>query len=128
MKNMIGTTNTGDQTVFIDEDTGKSYLIYSYGRGRNKIYVSEIGVKEGMIDLLDCTQIFHGEGREGNCMFKYKGKYYMCASNLYGWDSSYAYYLMADDIRGPYMPSNDMKIMDVLQTMLMSRKQAFFTQ
>ena len=112
MKNMIGTTNTGDQTVFIDEDTGKSYLIYSYGRGRNKIYVSEIGVKEGMIDLLDCTQIFHGEGREGNCMFKYKGKYYMCASNLYGWDSSYAYYLMADDTRGPYMPSNDMKIMD----------------
>lgn len=112
MKDRIGTTNTGDQTVFIDEDNGKSYLIYSYGRGRNKIYVSEIGVKNGVIDLLDCTKIFHGDGREGNCMFKYKGKYYMCASNLYGWDSSYAYYLVADDIRGPYTPTNAMKIMD----------------
>jgi Glycosyl hydrolases family 43 len=31
MMNMIGTSNTGDQTVFTDEDNGKSYLIYSYG-------------------------------------------------------------------------------------------------
>ena len=111
MKEMIGTPNTGDQTVFVDEDTGKSYLIYSYGRGRNRIYVSEIGVRDGQADLLDCTQIFKGAGREGNCLFKYKGRYYMCASNLYGWDSSFAYYLVADDIRGPYEPLNDMQIM-----------------
>ncbi len=111
MKEMIGTTNTGDQTVFTDEDTGKSYLIYSYGSGRNKIYVSEIGVKDGMVNLLDCTKIFQGESREGNCMFKYKGKYYMAASNIYGWDASYAYYLVADDIRGPYLPANDMQVM-----------------
>ncbi|HEX7844616.1 MAG TPA: family 43 glycosylhydrolase [Chitinophagaceae bacterium] len=111
MKDMIGTTNTGDQTVFTDEDSGKSYLIYSYGNGRNKIYVSEIGVKDGMINLLDCTQVFRGESREGNCMFKYKGKYYMAASNIYGWDASYAYYLVANDIRGPYLPTNDMQVM-----------------
>lgn len=111
MKDIIGTTNTGDQTVFTDEDTGKSYLIYSYGRGRNKIYISEIGIKNGMVDLLDCTEVYRGKGREGNCMFKYNGKYYMCASNLYGWDSSYAYYLEADDIRGPYTPHNDMQVM-----------------
>jgi Glycosyl hydrolases family 43 len=111
MKDMIGTTNTGDQTVFTDEETGKSYLIYSYGSGRNKIYVSEIGIKDGMVNLLDCTKIFQGESREGNCMFKYKGKYYMCASNIYGWDASYAYYLVADNIRGPYLPTNDMLVM-----------------
>ena len=111
MKEMIGTPNTGDQTVFTDEDNGKSYLIYSYGSGRNKIYVSEIGVKEGKVNLLDCTEIFRGESREGNCMFKYKGKYYMCASNIYGWDASYAYYLVADNIRGPYLPKNDMLVM-----------------
>lgn len=111
MKDMIGTTNTGDQTVFTDEDSGKSYLIYSYGNGRNRIYVSEIGIKDGMVNLLDCTEVFKGESREGNCMFKYKGKYYMAASNIYGWDASYAYYLMADDIRGPYTPANDMQIM-----------------
>jgi hypothetical protein len=111
MKEMIGTTNTGDQTVFTDEETGKSYLIYSYGSGRNKIYVSEIGVKDSMVNLLDCTKVFQGESREGNCMFKYKGKYYMMASNIYGWDASYAYYLVADDIRGPYTPTNDMQVM-----------------
>ncbi|WP_231583565.1 family 43 glycosylhydrolase [Rufibacter radiotolerans] len=112
MEPIIGTSNTGDQTVFQDEDTGKSYLVYSYGRGRNKIYVSEIGVKDGKVGLLDCTKIFQGEGREGNCMFKYKGKYYMAASDLYGWDSSYAYYLVADDIRGPYQPTNKMVVME----------------
>jgi hypothetical protein len=111
MEQMIGTTNTGDQTVFTDEDKGTSYLIYSYGKGRNKIYVSEIGVKNGKVDLLDCTQVYHGESREGNCMFKYNNRYYMCASNIYGWDASYAYYLVADNIRGPYSPTQ-MQVMD----------------
>jgi len=110
MEQMIGTSNTGDQTVFFDEDSGKSYLVYSYGKGRNKIYISEIGVKDGNVDLLDCTPIFKGESREGNCMFKYKGKYYMFASNIYGWDASFAYYLVADNIRGPYLPANDMQV------------------
>ena len=112
MKDMIGTPNTGDQTVFTDEDNGKSYLVYSYGQGRNKIYISEIGIKDGMINLLDCNKIFQGESREGNCMFKYKGRYYMFASNIYGWDASLAYYLVADDIKGPYLPANDMQVMD----------------
>ena len=112
MEPMIGTTNTGDQTVFTDEDSGKSYLIYSYGTGRNKIYVSEIGVKEGKVNLLDCTQVFKGESREGNCMFKHNHKYYMCASNIYGWDASFAYYLVADSIKGPYTPVNKMEVMN----------------
>lgn len=112
MKEMIGTTNTGDQTVFTDEDNGKSYLVYSYGQGRNKIYVSEIGVKDGMVNLLDCNKIFQGAGREGNCMFKYKGRYYMFASNLYGWDASLAYYLVADDVRGPYKPADEMLVLN----------------
>lgn len=110
MQPMIGTTNTGDQTVFTDEDTGKSYLVYSYGKGRNRIYVSEIGVKDGKVGLLDCTQVFKGASREGNCMFKYKGRYYMAASNIYGWDASYAYYMVADNIRGPYRPADDMLV------------------
>ncbi|TCD05639.1 beta-xylosidase [Pedobacter frigidisoli] len=110
MEPMIGTSNTGDQTVFTDEDTGKSYLVYSYGRGRNKIYISEIGVKNGKVNLLDCTEIFKGESREGNCMFKYGGKYYMYASNIYGWDGSLAYYLVSDDVKGPYLPTNKMLV------------------
>ncbi|MEY2869656.1 MAG: hypothetical protein RIR01_2156 [Bacteroidota bacterium] len=110
MEPWIGTTNTGDQTVFTDDD-GKSYLIYSYGKGRNKIYVSEIGIKDGKVSILDCTKVFQGASREGNCMFKYKNKYYMAASNIYGWDASFAYYLVSDDIRGPFLPANNMQIM-----------------
>lgn len=111
MTSLIGTSNTGDQTVFYDEDSQKSYLVYSYGRGRSKIYISEIGVRDGKIDLLDCIQVFKGASREGNCMFKYKGRYYMCASNIYGWDASFAYYLVSDDIHGPYVPIDDMQVM-----------------
>ncbi len=112
MTPMIGTSNTGDQTVFTDPDTGKSYLVYSYGRGRNKQYISEIGMKDGKPGLLDCVQVCGGESREGNCMFKHAGKYYMVASNIYGWDGSLTYFVMADDIYGPYLPANDMRVMD----------------
>lgn len=112
MTDIIGTPNTGDQTVFTDPDTGKSYLCYSYGKGRNKIYLSEIGVcPDGKIGLKDCHQIYKGSGREGDCMFKYKGKYYVCASDLYGWNASNVYYLEASDIYGPYTPTNSMQVM-----------------
>lgn len=111
MKPMIGTHNTGDQTVFTDYDTGKSYLIYSYGKGRHRQYVSEIGMKDGKPDILDCHEVCSGESREGNCMFKHKGKYYMVASNIYGWDGSLTYYVASDSIYGPYLPVNDMQVM-----------------
>ncbi|MCM1141375.1 MAG: family 43 glycosylhydrolase [Muribaculum sp.] len=111
MTSRIGTSNTGDQTVFTDPDTGKSYLVYSYGNGRNRQYVSEIGMVDGLPGLLDCHEVCAGESREGNCMFKYKGKYYMVASNIYGWDCSYTYYVTANDIKGPYYPTNDMQVM-----------------
>ncbi len=112
MSNIIGTPNTGDQTVFTDPDTGKSYLCYSYGKGRGRIYISEIGVcADGKIGLKDCHQIYKGSGREGDCMFKYKGKYYVCASDLYGWNASNVYYLEASNIYGPYTPTNQMQVM-----------------
>lgn len=110
MQSWIGTSNTGDQTVFTDEDSGKSYLVYSYGKGRNRIYLSEIGLKNDTLTLLNFKEVYKGVGREGNCMFKYKGKYYLAASQLYGWDSSNAYYLVADSIWGPYLPENDMLV------------------
>jgi len=112
MTSMIGTPNTGDQTVFTDPDTGKSYLCYSYGKGRSRIYLSEIGVlSNGKIGLKDCHEIYKGSGREGDCMFKYKNKYYVCASDLYGWNASNVYYLQANSIYGPYLPTNNMKKM-----------------
>lgn len=112
MTSIIGTPNTGDMTVFTDPDTGKSYLCYSYGKGRSKIYLSEIGVcSDGKIGLKDCHQIYKGSGREGDCMFKYKNKYYVCASDLYGWNASNVYYLESSNIYGPYTPTNSMQKM-----------------
>lgn len=109
MTPIIGTPNTGDQTVFTDTD-GQSYLCYSYGSGRKRIYLSKIGVQEdGKIGLLDCNKIYDGSGREGDCMFRYKDKYYVCASDLYGWNASNYYYLEAESIYGPYIPTNSMK-------------------
>lgn len=112
MTSRIGTPNTGDQTIFIDPDDGAAYLVYSYGKGRHRQYVSRIGMKDGRPDLLDCVQVCKGASREGNCMFKHNGKYYMVASNIYGWDSSLTYYVMADNIYGPYLPVNDMQVME----------------
>ena len=42
-------------------------------------------------------------------MFKYKGKYYYCASDLHGWNASHSYYMVSDNIFGPY---SDWKIME----------------
>ncbi|MBQ3634898.1 MAG: family 43 glycosylhydrolase [Bacteroidales bacterium] len=113
MTSRIGTPNTGDQTVFVDKD-GTPYLVYSYGRGRNKGYISRIGVDAASdsIDLVGCTKIFEGASREGNCMFRRGDKYYVFASNIYGWDGSLAYYLVSDSIYGPYEPVNDMRVME----------------
>lgn len=114
-----GTSNTGDQTVFTDEDTGKSYLLYSYGVGRGKIFLSEIGTQEdGRIGLGKAHLIYSGTGREGNCMFKYNNKYYVCASDLYGWNASHAYYLTLDSLEDSvlesdsFKPAGSMKVMD----------------
>ncbi len=113
-----GTTNTGDQTVFTDEDTGKDYLVYSYGSGRSKIFISEIQTQaDGKVGLGPSYMVYKGAGREGNCMFKYNGKYYICASDLYGWNASHAYYMVLDSLDESYLaakaknPETNMKIM-----------------
>lgn len=111
-----GTSNTGDQTVFTDDD-GTSYLVYSYGSGRGKIFLSKIVAQDnGKIGLATSHMIYNGAGREGNCMFKYNGKYYVCASDLYGWNASHAYYMVLDSLTDDYLDSftveKNMKLMD----------------
>ena len=111
-----GTPNTGDQTVFTDDD-GTSYLVYSYGSGRGRIFLSKIIAQEnGKIGLAPSHKIYQGTGREGNCMFKYQGKYYVCASDLYGWNASHAYYMVLDSLEDSYLdsfqPVGSMALMD----------------
>lgn len=111
-----GTSNTGDQTVFTDDD-GTSYLVYSYGSGRGRIFLSKIVAQEGgKIGLAPSHKIYQGAGREGNCMFKYNNKYYVCASDLYGWNASHAYYMVLNSLEDSYLDSfttaTKMELMD----------------
>lgn len=112
MTSRCGTPSSGDQTLFIDPETQTPYLVYSNAHGRNRTYISEIGIDEktDSITLLTCQEVYKGASREGNCMFKHNGRYYLYASNIFGWDCSYAYYLMSDNIYGPYLPNNEMLV------------------
>ena len=98
---------TGDQTIFVDDD-GQAYLIFSNKGGRAHQYVSKLRESD-FLEAEPAVEIKKGEGREGNCMFKYKGKYYFCASDLHGWNASHSYYIVADNIFGPY---SDWKVME----------------
>ncbi len=112
-----GTSNTGDQTVFTDDD-GTSYLVYSYGSGRGKMFLSKIVAQENdKIGLAQSHMVYQGAGREGNCMFKYNNKYYMCASDLYGWNASHAYYMVLDSLEDSYLESDTFKPATSMQLM-----------
>lgn len=98
---------TGDQTIFIDDD-GQAYLICSNKGGRGHQYVCKLREND-YLAAEPAVEVAKGSGREGNCMFKYKGKYYFCASDLHGWNASHSYYMVADNIYGPY---SSWKVMD----------------
>ena len=117
----IGIQNqqTGDQTVFVDDD-GKAYLICSSMSGRSHLYVCELRESD-YCGVGKIQEVYKGDGREGNCMFKYNGKYYFCSSDLHGWNASHSYYMVADNIWGPYsemkvMPGTDDDFSHVTQT------------
>ena len=98
---------TGDQTIFVDDD-GQAYLICSNKGGRGHQYVSKLRESD-FLYAEPAVEVAKGSGREGNCLFKYKGKYYFCASDLHGWNASHSYYMVADNITGPY---SAWKVMD----------------
>jgi hypothetical protein len=99
--NVVNNT-TGDQTVFTDDD-GKSYLICSNSSGRSHLYVAPISTTDSL-SIGAATNVFNSSsgGREGNCMFKYNGTYYLCSSDLHGWNASHCYVISATNILGPY--------------------------
>ena len=80
----------GDQTVFVDDD-GKAYLVLSSRSGRANTYVAPLRESD-FLAVEPATKVFGGAGREGNCMFKYNGRYYVCSSDLHGWNASCCYF------------------------------------
>lgn len=98
----IHNNGTGDQSVFIDDD-GSAYLICSSASGRNYQYVIPMNLQN--LTLGTPVQVgYSGSGLEGNCMFKYDGYYYLCSSDLHGWNASPAYVYKSDstNILGSY--------------------------
>lgn len=91
---------TGDQTVFTDTD-GKSYLICSSSSGRSNWYVAKVRESDSLA-IETAVRIGGGTGREGNCMFKYNGRYYFCSSDLHGWNASHCYVISSTSIQGTY--------------------------
>jgi hypothetical protein len=100
--NLPGIVNggTGDQTIFQDDD-GQAYLVSSSSMGRANRYVSRLRASD-FLAAEQATLVYKGGGREGNCMFKYDGRYYFCSSDLHGWNTSQTYCVSASDIEGPY--------------------------
>jgi|GEM_PF-1497251 len=96
----VTNNNCGDQSIFNDDD-GKAYLICSSLSGRSNLYVAPLRAAD-YLAVDPATRVFNGAGREGNAMFKYNGRYYLCSSDLHGWNSSHSYYISATNILGPY--------------------------
>lgn len=110
---------TGDQTLFQDDD-GQAYLVCSSARGRDHLYIAPLRNEDFLgIDTNRVRLVYQSRGQsfvrpdgslgqkkdngiEGNCLFKYKGNYYLCGSDLYGWRASHIYVLQAANIFGPY--------------------------
>ncbi len=92
---------TGDQTIFIDDD-GKAYLVFSNSGGRGNTYVAALRESDYLSIEQGVCVARNSEGREGNCMFKYNGKYYICSSDLHGWNASTTHYIYSDNIQGTY--------------------------
>jgi hypothetical protein len=91
---------TGDQTVFVDTD-GKAYLICCNAMGRSHLYVCPLRPSD-YLNVDAAVQVSEGPGREGNCLFKYHGRYYFCSSDLHGWNASPCHVIDAASIYGPY--------------------------
>lgn len=96
----VTNNNCGDQSVFTDDD-GKAYVLCSSLSGRSNTYIVPLRPSD-FLEAQPATRIFGGAGREGNAMFKYKGRYYVCSSDLHGWNASHSYYISATNIMGPY--------------------------
>ena len=119
----IANNDTGDLTMFWDED-GSAYMICSSANGRDHLYVIPMREsdycdidKDRIKELGGSTGSYYDEdgsvkkkdkgGIEGDCMFKYRGRYYFTGSDLYGWHGSRCYVFQSDSILGAYSEKPD---------------------
>src|SRR3569623_1002451 len=111
--------NCGDQSIFTDDD-GQAYILCSSLCGRSNTYIIPLRPAD-FLQAQPAMKVFGGAGREGNAMFKYGGRYYVCSSDLHGWNASHTYCISATNILGPYgteavMGNTDADFSHVTQT------------
>ena len=82
--------------MFTDDD-GRAYILCSSLSGRSNIYIVPLRPAD-FLEAQPATRIFGGAGREGNAMFKHSGRYYVCSSDLHGWNASHTYCISATNI------------------------------
>jgi hypothetical protein len=111
----------GDNSLFID-DNGQAYMIICNRNGRTHLYVAPLNPAD-FLSVQPATEVYTSStgGREGNMMFKHNGRYYLCSSDLHGYNASHTYYVSAASILGPYsaeavMPGTDPDFSHVSQT------------
>jgi hypothetical protein len=96
----VVTGKTGDQTLFQDDD-GAAYVVASSSSGRANRYLLPLRASDFLAAEAP-IKVYSGGGREGNAMFKYKGTYYYCGSDLHGWNTSTTYCVSSSSIHGPW--------------------------
>ncbi len=100
----VATPTSGDQTLFVDDD-GQAYLVFSSGGDRRNLYVAPLRPSDFLaVDAATRVHAAPAGGREGNAMFKHKGLYYFCSSDLHGWNASRSFCMTSTGISGPYTP------------------------
>lgn len=99
----------GDNSLFID-DNGQAYMIICNRNGRTHLYVAPLNPAD-FLSVQPATEVFTSSagGREGNMMFKHNGRYYLCSSDLHGYNASHTYYTSAANIFGPYSAESVMQ-------------------
>ena len=96
-KSTGGTASTGG--TFSSSGAGNGVLIHNdefwkdttgapiYSQGGGVLKVGNTYPAD-YLSIDPATRVFNGSGREGNAMFKYDGRYYLCSSDLHGWNAS----------------------------------------
>src|SRR6185312_11749108 len=98
----VSTGMSGDQSVFVDDD-GQAYLAFSNVSGRSHLYVAQLRPSD-FLQVEPASNIYNSSsgGREGNIMFKHAGTYYVCSSDLHGWNASHTYCISSSKVDSAY--------------------------
>src|SRR5512133_2365366 len=93
--------NTGDMSVFVDDD-GKAYYCFEQWIGENNLNQQLVLMTEDYLGLDKLIQKWSNKDREANMIMKNHGKYYYLTSLMAGIDPSETKYWTAHSITGPW--------------------------